>query len=706
MRPRLAFVWHMHQPVYVDPFTGESILPWVRLHATRAYYDMGRALEAHPRVQATVNFAPSLVRQLDALVRGESKDRFADLSALAPGDLTPRDRQQLVRHFFMVSWETGVKPMTRYWELLNKRGLDVKKVDLEEVARAFDDGELRDLQVLFNLAWMGFSAREELPEVAALAKKGRNFTEAEKAALLAAQRELCARVLPLWRRLSERGQVELTATPLNHPILPLLCDSDAARRAMPNAELPPRFSWPDDARTQVRRALELHERHFGARPRGMWPAEGSVSPEALAIFAEEGVAWVASDEGVLRQSKPRERATRPGALYQPWRVAAGSREISMVFRDHRLSDLVGFTYAKNAPAAAAADLVAHVASAPPGSLVTVILDGENAWEHYANSGRDFLRALYGRLEANGCPVETRTVSGALAETPPQGRLDEIHSGSWIDANYRIWIGHPEDNTAWAELGKARARLAEKQAAGGLTSEAYAEALDLLLIAEGSDWFWWYGDDFATETKAEFDALFRRHVERAWLAMGEPPPSRLAHPIATVAEGAGGDEVQEPTALIHPVLDGRGVAYFEWSGAGLVRATGDHGSMHRGPSIFRALRYGFDLENLYLRLDPAEGFAVAQGAADVARVSILTDDGERTFDLPLRGGAPTPPVRLAVGDILEAALPFSLLGLAPRAEMRLAMRVLKGDVEVERLPRQGFVALAVPDLDFERVHWSV
>ncbi len=703
---RLAFLWHMHQPVYVDPLTGESILPWVRLHATRAYYDMGRALETFGDVRATVNFTPCLVKQLEAFVDESAKDRFLTLSSLPPSDLSATDRQQIVRHFFMVNWDTGVWPIPRYGELLEKRGRDLSRVNLAEAATAFSEEELRDLQVLFNLAWMGFSAREEDETVAALLKKGRAFSELDKAALLAAQTGIVARILPLWRKLSERGQVELSTTPFNHPILPLVIDTDAGRRAMPQARLPLRFTAPDDAREQVRRALAQHARVFGALPRGMWPAEGSVSPEALAMLASEGVQWAASDEGVLAQSAPADLTGAPNARFQPWRVAAGDRDIAMIFRDHALSDLVGFTYSKNDPAQAVQDFVGRVAATPDGSLVSVILDGENAWEHYPNSGRDFFRALYDKLSSNGESIRTTTVSDAIAETAPTSRITAIHSGSWIDANYRIWIGHPEDNAAWEEIRRARLRLEARRLEGTMSAEIANAALDLILIAEGSDWFWWYGDDFATETKVEFDALFRRHLEKVWRLLGEAPPAQLAHPIAAIS--AARRAIREPTALIHPRIDGKLRAYFEWRGAGCYTADADHGSMHGGPAAFSALHFGFDLERLYLRLDPASEASHVRDVAQTLNIFITAaGDREWSTTLALDGSAPTPEfIELALDKIIELAIPFSLLNAKPRTGIKLAVRVLRGDVEIERLPRVGFIALDVPDSDFERVQWMV
>ncbi|HSN91543.1 MAG TPA: glycoside hydrolase family 57 protein, partial [Anaeromyxobacteraceae bacterium] len=534
-RVRVAFLWHMHQPLYRDPERGEALMPWVRLHATRAYHDMAWMLERHPGVRCTVNFTPVLLEQLEEQAAGRAGDRFLDLTARPAGDLSAGERQALLRSFFMVDWEANVLPMPRYAELLAKRGRDLRSVDLARVAAAFGEQDLTDLQVLFNLAWVGFGGLADDEGLRSLREKGRDFTRADVEVLLAGQRRILSGIVPRWRALAERGQVELSSTPYHHPILPLVCDSDSAARALPGAALPPRFAWPEDARRQVQEAKAAHARAFGAPPAGMWPAEGAVSPEALEILASEGISWTASDEGVLLRSLPPD-AVRAGALYRPWLVSAGAAgPIRMLFRDRPLSDLIGFTYAKVPGREAALDLVSRLeAIGAEGSrggadrpTVGVFLDGENAWEHYPSSGHGFLEALYGELESSA-ELETATLSEAVA--PAGGpTLPRVHSGSWIESSFRIWIGHSEDRKAWTALGRAREALAAAER-DGTPPELVERARRHLLAAEGSDWFWWYGEDFTTELAAEFDALFRGHLVRAALLLGAPPPEEALSPI--------------------------------------------------------------------------------------------------------------------------------------------------------------------------------
>ena len=721
---RLAFLWHMHQPLYRAPGTGEFLLPWVRLHATRAYYDMAWMLERHPKIRCTVNFTPVLMEQLEIYARGEARDHFLEVSGKRAQDLLPEERQAILRSFFMVDWETAVKPLPRYWELLQKRGRDVRYLDLARVAREFSDAEIADLQVLFNLAWFGFGAMEDDDGLLALVKKGRSYTEGDLRYVLEAQRRIVGEIVPRWRALAERGQVELSTTPYYHPILPLVCDTDSARRALPGVALPPRYSWPQDARWHVREALVSHARHFGKPAVGMWPAEGSVSPEAVEILATEGVRWAATDEGVLLHSLPHD-TQRLRALYRPWRVSAGGGgELAMLFRDRGLSDLIGFSYARTAASDAAADFLSHLeaiggAWRDDGQLgpatVGVFLDGENPWEHFQGSGRDFLEALYRRLETS---QDVRTVTMTEATADAQGPvIPRIHSGSWIESSFRIWMGHEEDRRAWTALGRAREALARAEAAPpeGVTPSAIALARQHLYAAEGSDWYWWYGDDFHTELAAEFDGLFRSLVVSACQAIGAPLPIEALEPIKRVGVSpAEAKPLREPTFLITPTIDGRETTYFEWQGGGLYRPGQIRGAMFGGVQAFQALRYGFDLQNLYVRLDPAEAPQRTGEVCSTVRVEVVAANMQSQADFEScpdgverrgrRAGADLG--RSAFARVLEVAIPFAELGLVRGDRLAFAVHVLRGDVEVERFPRFGYVTLTVPDEDFERIHWRV
>ncbi len=738
----VCLLWHMHQPCYHDSATGVSSLPWVRLHATKAYFDMAEACARAPEnVRSTVNFVPVLLDQLAGYGDGRIKDHFLELSRKPADGLTHDDAVFVLRYFFMANWETMVKPHARYWALLLKRGMDRASWDLDAGAKRFTADELRDLQVWFNLAWFGWAAKEKYPVVAEMIAKGSKFTEADKEAVLQAQLDCINAIVPAWRKLAEAGRVELTATPFYHPILPLLVNTRHAQRAMPDVALPDDFIAPEDAEAQVRRAVAFHERTWGRKPDGMWPAEGSVSPEVVPLFRRAGVRWIATDEDVLFASLGRRDRERD--LFRPWRYSHGAEEISIFFRDRVLSDLVGFTYSKMQPQDAANDFLGRVhgikGHAHGNAVASVILDGENPWEYYPDGGKGFLARLYEGLgSASG--IRANTFTRALEESRPEP-LPHLHSGSWISSNYRIWIGHHEDNTGWNLLKRAREDLRAKiRGPHPPSPEQVDAAMDNLYRAEGSDWFWWFGDDFTSDNDAEFDRLFRTHISNAYRAAGLEPPAQLAQAISKAAILGVSTGARAPVNFIHPKIDGRADSYFEWKGAGYYSVGKSEGAMHKGTAWIVGIHYGFDLESLFLRLDPVT--TVAAGALPGGHAGEKPDrgdlrievslivrpaketDGEQEFRVVFpfrpgvanwvlmgpRGGDQRNMLRdgkdIAYVRVCELKVPLSDLGVRPGGSIDFHARVYLEEVEVDRYPRNGSIRVDAPGKDFESENWWV
>ena len=673
----VAFVWHMHQPGYVDPQSDVPILPWARLHATAAYFDMAWLHAQHPNMRSTVNFVPVLIDQLEACVAG-TRDRFWDLSRKPARDLDAQERAAIKAHFFSVHRERGVRARPRYWSLLNRR------------EKAFNDADFRDLQVLFNLAWFGAAARVEYPLIAQMEAKGRGFREDEKRKILDLQIAILRRVLDLYRDLAATGQIELTCSPYHHPILPLLIDSEAMARCMPDAPQPPRFAFPEDAVAQVANGRARHAQTFGAAPEGMWPAEGAVSPEACAIMAGQGARWIATDEAQLFEVLPAKAQRRE--LYQPYALQTAEGPLTVIFRDRALSDLLGFTYAQNPAKAAAADLVGRLKAiagdAGDGALITIALDGENPWEAYVGHGAPFLVALFDAIEA-APTLRATTVQAHLAQHPPRKTLKTIGTGSWIHGDFSIWIGKPVENTAWGLLGEAR------RAAEGAEPAARAAALEHLYAAEGSDWFWWYGEPFQSEQDAEFDRLFRARLKAAYIALGQVPPSVLDRPLATRS----GVEASPPRQLIAPQFAPGPSTYYEWSGAGALPLA-EAGAMHQAQPTFHRLRYGFDAETVYLRLEPApDADLTVRVRVRLGAWAIDVEPGQPAMlgETPLR-------TKQHAG-VLEIGVPIAAVGGAPGGELPLVIEVLRGGLCVARYPTAGELTLEAPSADFALGQWS-
>jgi alpha-amylase/alpha-mannosidase (GH57 family) len=727
----IAFVWHMHQPYYKDDLTGSYILPWVRMHGIKDYYDMPALLADFPAIHQTFNLVPSLLKQIRDYVENNATDKFLALTLKPAAELDREDKLFLLKNSFMANWDTMIKPYPAYWQLLDRRGYSVSPHDLENAVRYYTTQDYLDLQVWFNLTWFDPLFKQNDPFLKGLIRKGAGFTENEKALLIRKQRDVMALIIPEYRRLAEMGRIELTTTPFYHPILPLLYDTDLARIAVPDIHLPAnRFAHPEDAKTQLERALAYHNELFGSRPEGMWPAEGSVAEDIIPLLADSGVAWIGTDEGVLSRSLgvPIERdfagvMKNPEVLYKPYLAGRGDRRVSIVFRDHTLSDLIGFVYSKWDYKNAVHDLIDRLHRVRRGlsggpHLVSIILDGENAWEHYQNDGRDFFLYLYERLSGEQ-GLRCVTVGEYLKEHPAEAAIERLHAGSWINANYRVWIGHEEDNRAWDLLAQTRQALTE-YAGGNGDPEKLAQAWEEIYIAEGSDWCWWYGDDHYSENDEEFDLLFRTHLINVYRIIGADVPDELQIPI--LREDRQALPTVELTAFISPAIDGQVTNYFEWLPAGFYDVSQGGGAMHRGASIITHIYYGFDLKNLFIRLDPG-GSLKDEKVADLAFfVNFLSPKG---LDVELRivprGAGATAALyqgenadrartaeipSVAASDIIELAVPFELIGVKANEDVQLFITVERSGSEVEKWPYRGFIQFKVPTDDFEAMMWQV
>jgi alpha-amylase/alpha-mannosidase (GH57 family) len=730
----LAILWHQHQPVYYrDPATAVYERPWVRLHAAKDYVDMAAMLRQYPAVHATFNLTPSLIRQLDDLAAG-AKDLYWVLSEIPADQLTGEQEQFILDRFFDINPKI-IARFPRFAELAAQR---------EGALQVWSAQDFRDLQVLFNLAWTDpdWLAQEPLAD---LVSRGGDYTEADKAVVLAEHLRLVRQVIPLHAELQQAGQIEVTMTPFAHPILPLLVDSNLAQLGLPDAELPGRFVYGQDAVAQVELGVQLYQEHFGIAPRGMWPAEGSVAQGIVSMVAGAGLEWMASDEEVLARSLPDLTAfTRDGqdvvqqadALYRPYAVR-GTRggPVAILFRDHLLSDKVGFEYSGMPGDAAAADFIERLEAirsrleqeeSPGPHLVTVLLDGENAWEHYENDGKQFLHELY-RLLSDSRTIVTATPSEYLAALAARGEplrpIDDLWAGSWIDGTFSTWIGEEEENRAWEYLRMTREAV--QQAEGSLDPATLDQVQELTYIAEGSDWFWWYGADQNSGVDQSFDRQFRSYLEQIHALLDVPVPDFVHVPVIPQRPQPAD---REPTDLLAVSVDGE-VSAGEWDAAGYyaVEQAGVAG-----------LYFGFDLRTLYVRFDlrgdlaqgtvlgmylstPAAGPANAYsrfGAGETLlgfgieqllevefvsggpALAVYAADGEGGW----HRAAPSGEQQIAHGQVLEIAVPFADFAPGARGGDRIYGRLVLSQAgrDIAVLPGDGPVLATVPDLPIPNV----
>lgn len=634
----------MHQPFYKDLVSGEYRLPWTRMHALKDYWGMVKILGEFPAVHQTFNLVPSMLVQIEEYAAGKAADAFLRLALKPAEDLTPGEREFILKYFFQANVDRMIYRYPRYAELYERRQSGVREWSAQD---------LRDLQVLSQLAWFDEEDHRHDAVIKGLTKKARHFHLEDQALLGGKQIEALQRVIPVYREFAATGQIEVSTTPFYHPILPLLCDTQIAAVAHPGVPLPTRFSYPEDAREQLRTARDyMADRLDGQPPAGLWPSEGSVSDAAFTLAAEQGFRWAATDNGVLARTLG--MPASPATGYRPYAWRQGGHELKVLFRDHELSDLIGFTYQRTGAREGAQHFLRRIReNAGHGGdvLVPVILDGENCWEHYHESGRDFLRYLYQGI-LDDPQMEALTVSEALERVKPVV-LDKIFPGSWINANFDVWIGAEEDNVAWECLLRARQAYEQAPVKNHL---AYEE----LLIAEGSDWCWWYGPEHHSDNREEFDQLFRDHLKNVYAALGLPVPEELFRPILKSAALAATASL-DPCGPVDAVLDGEVTSYFEWLHAGVHEVDQRQGAMHGGKELVKRLWWGRGADGtLYLRLDPAPG------AAD--------------FDVRLEGGGVLETFR---GRVVECA--------APRVTKDFALLLERDGAPLQRVPAAGRLA---------------
>ncbi|MCB5187552.1 glycoside hydrolase [Methylobacillus caricis] len=555
-RPKLYLnlYWHMHQPDYRDTITGEYVLPWTYLHAIKDYTDMAFHLESNPQARATFNFVPVLLDQLEDYVEQFDNGHIRDplLALLTKEDmkvLTLEERCLILESCFKGHHEKMLAPFEHYQCLYNMY------CKLEPYGKSmfnYLSGQyMADLLVWYHLAWTGESVRRSSQLVQDLMAKGSQFTLEDRLALSGLIVELIRGLIPRYKQLETEGRIEISSTPHYHPILPLLLDFRSTRDAMPYAPLPHFSHYPGGrlrARAHIEEAQASHARRFGRAPQGMWPAEGAVSHEALSLMAEHGIQWAATGEGVLANSLYKsfdasDLPPRNQYLYQPYLVSGGQENIICFFRDDHLSDKIGFEYSNLHADSAVADFIHTLEviqqdnNTERNAVVSVILDGENAWEYYPYNGYYFLSQLYQALTEHP-DIEMTTCSQVVEKCKQpvpaisMGCLPAIAAGSWVYGSFSTWIGSSDKNKGWDLLCEAKKAYDSVLQAGKLSKKEQAACAHQLAICEGSDWFWWFGDYNSSLSVSSFDRLYRRNLGNLYRLLKLPVPPALSAAIST------------------------------------------------------------------------------------------------------------------------------------------------------------------------------
>jgi alpha-amylase/alpha-mannosidase (GH57 family) len=751
----VAFIWHQHQPLYKSraastPTREEYRLPWVRLHGIKDYLDLILMLDCYPNLHQTVNLVPSLILQIEDYVAGKAIDPSLELLLKPIEEYGIQDKQYAIDRGFDGNHHTLVDPHPHYRKLYEQR----QENGITWCMDNWSTQDFIDVNTWHNLGWFDPLFWDD-PAIAGWFAQEHNFGLEERQQIYAKQQEILCRIIAKHKAMQDSGQLEVTTTPYTHPILPLLADTNSGRVAVPEMKLPKkRFQWPEDIPRHLNKARKIYEDRFDRPVRGLWPSEQSVSPAVLPYIAEAGFKWIVSDEAVLgwtlKHFFHRDEVGNifdSELMYRPYRLETPKGDLSIVFRDHRLSDLIGFTYSSMKPSQAAADLVGHLEAisrsfkhhqdeangtsqtgeASTGLeqpwLVTIALDGENCWEFYERDGVPFLDALYSRLNDRD-DIKLVTVSEFLDQYPATETLpaESLHSGSWVDGNFTTWIGDPAKNRAWDLLFDARQTLENHPEA---TEEANPDAWEAMYAAEGSDWFWWFGAGHSSSQDAIFDALFREHLAAVYMALGEPIPEAVLHPLE-IHDNIG-DHI--PQSFIHPIIDGIGDEQ-DWAHAGRIEVGGSRGTMHRSSPIQRIF-YGFDHLSFYLRLDFGTGVDPHKDCPpELHLLWYYPGQSMHTSLIPLAGLPNVEPlnyrfahhlaidlrsqsvtfceswgedqwhvrscqIQVGLDKCLEIAIPWSDLPMGPDWTLNLTAILAENEQFKERLPEGGLISLCMP-----------
>ncbi|SHK67874.1 Alpha-amylase/alpha-mannosidase, GH57 family [Marinobacter antarcticus] len=550
IRIPVVLCWHMHQPCYQDLSTGEFLFPWVYLHSIKDYSDMAAHIESQPAARAVVNFAPTLLEQIETYLLqieqwrygiGEIGDPLlaALVSQALPEAGTPAFID-LMEKCLRANPERIIQRYPAFARLAELARLYRKKTELQGyMSEAF----LADLLVWYHLGWMGETIRLENQCIKSLQEKGQKFTLEDRRALLNVIFEVLAGIGPRYRKLAHNGQVELSVSPYSHPMIPLLLDPESAREALPEVILPIHARYPGGEQRvdwQLQQARTVFQRFFGIEPVGCWASEGGVSQSTLNFLERHDFRWTASGDSVLQNSLERAANHSPEVkwledcgIHQPYTF--GDSGTTVFFRDDALSDLIGFTYSDWHAKDAVADLVYHMeniaSSGKPETVISIIMDGENAWEYYPENGFHFLSELY-RVLANHPRLKLTTFQDLTDEPPAKpSNLPYLVAGSWIYGTFSTWIGDPAKNRAWDLLCEAKTHYDQVMAEGGLGTEQTETAQKQLAICEGSDWFWWFGDYNPTQVVRDFEDLYRRHLVNLYELIGYPAPASVFLPFS-------------------------------------------------------------------------------------------------------------------------------------------------------------------------------
>ena len=603
----LAIYWHMHQPVY--ELEGTYLMPWVRLHAIKDYLDMVLILEKFPKLKLNFNIVPALLDSIIDYAENGFHDIHSELTLMDTDNLSDDEKSFIINNFFSTKFETMVFKNETYRNLYQKR-FSKENFGIED----FNAQEYADLMAVFNLVWIDPIHYQRYPRLQELWDKKYCYTQEDREEIINIHRQIIKEIIPTYKKYIQTGRIELTTSPYYHAILPILLDvKSSAKNTISIEGLPEHLGMRDDAILQVRSAIDRIEEIFGVKPKGMWPPELCIGPKTVNLFASEGIKWTISDEGILASSINfdfvrdfKGNLNDPYHLLKVYNYQVKDSNINIIFRDRSIPNLINFEYAGINPQMAANDLYEKIKTiqnkllvSPDNShLLTIASDCENCWENYQNDGIEFLENIYRMIE-NDTTLETVLISDYIEKDEHKKPLKKIYSGSWIDKTFQYWVGEPEKNKAWALLKMTKDDF-NKFKKTNKNHPNIEQARHDIHIAQGSDWFWWYGEPNNSGQDFLFDYMFRERLKNVYHSMNIESPEVLNKTIISAIEVP----FRLPKSNITPSMDGNSSTSFEWRDAGSISLL--DGPVYRENKNVDKIDFCCDKNNIYFRLYVSKG----------------------------------------------------------------------------------------------------
>ncbi|MCD6223830.1 MAG: hypothetical protein J7J73_02855 [Deltaproteobacteria bacterium] len=681
----------MHQPYYKDDKENTYMMPWVRLHAIKDYYDM-LVIAIEEKAKVSFNLTPVLLEQIKDYAEGNVKEIQNEIALKDASNLSEEEKIYILSNFFHAGYRV-ISTFPRYSQLYRKRQLLKNPKSTVSFPPNFSIQEIRDIQILFNLAWFGEYTKRNDKDIKNLIIKERNFTEDDKKTIYNKQIEIIKKIIPLYREAVDKELIEITTSPFYHPILPLIIDTDIAKNCSPHIKLPARFSHLENAKTQTKEGKVFVEKLMAKEIQGLWPPEGSVSDDTLNIIAQHGFIFTMTSDIILKN-------TLSSAI--PYRCYKYKDSLYIFFRDTELSDKISFIYFGMNEEKAVEDFITTIKRKIANihnPIVSIILDGENAWEFYRENGYPFLKLLYKKLKEDK-DISLTTPSEYLQKYKDTALpLNNIRPGSWINANFNPWIGDEEDNKSWELLKKTKEDL----------KQAPQESKKEIHIAEGSDWNWWYSSEHISQQNLLFDNLYRTHLKNAYLFSKKTPPPILDEPIKKIKTLI--EPQKKPTAFITPIIDGKVTSYYEWLGAGEYEDIPT--TMHPLKKIIKKTYWCFDEQFLYLRIDSScslEEKTLKITLTNDQTHKIIIEKNESTiFHYSKENkiiGKGKKEINVCRDETMEIAIERKACNLKEREIITVFIEIKINERIIERFPQWGYIQIIIPDSELEKESWMV